>query len=637
MERGASQRRAPLCLHVGRAGGDDEDNCSERYKRSAVHNISGLFSVKCLCKDQAENRSCVERGRLASVDRFYGTQLSAGEGFFNGKSVSYRIYWKLHEYMPPSRFIGRMILSLRRGGFWNSSMTDHRQFAQEHWLSAQMLEALSSGIVLVDALLPDMPIIYVNTTFEKMTGYSRDEVHGRNCRFLQREDRQQPALETLRQALHEQKDASVTLRNYRKDGSLFHNELRISPIRDHQGGVTHYVGILHDITERVRTEEILEDYVLRYQALFGSAFNAVYLHDLQGNFVDANDTALTMFGCERSEIRSLTIASLLEPDDLPHAQANLRKIVETGAQDSPAIYKVRTRRGELIYVEATASLIYRHGKPWLIQGIARDITRQQQLEASLRENERRLRATIESSPDLIFRVHRDGTHLDYHAPSDDLLAVSPEEFLGKKITDVLAPEMANTLMRLYQEVLDNQRMVVYEYELAVISGLRQFEARIVPSGEDETVTFVRDVTALRQAEKQAIELALEQERMRLLTEFIRTASHEFLTPLAIINSSADLILRIEDPDHRREKVSQITQQVSHVSKLVEMLLTVVTLETLRPDKNPIDLPDLVGGLCIEMRTLAEVGDRLRSTIALDLPVVNGYPAHLRMAIRNLIE
>ncbi|MDL1903104.1 hypothetical protein FBR02_20340 [Anaerolineae bacterium CFX9] len=197
--------------------------------------------------------------------------------------------------------------------------------------------------------------------------------------------------------------------------------------------------------------------------------------------------------------------------------------------------------------------------------------------------------------------------------------------------------MANTLMRLYQEVLDNQRMVVYEYELAVISGLRQFEARIVPSGEDETVTFVRDVTALRQAEKQALELALEQERVHLLTEFIRTASHEFLTPLAIINSSADLILRIEDPDHRREKVSQITQQVSHVSKLVEMLLTVVTLETLHPDKNPIDLPDLVGGLCIEMRTLPEIGDRLRSTIALDLPVVNGYPAHLRMAIRNLIE
>ncbi|MDL1903158.1 PAS domain S-box protein, partial [Anaerolineae bacterium CFX9] len=308
--------------------------------------------------------------------------------------------------MLPSRLCRRGDFDPPQGGFWNSSMTDHRQFAQKPWLSAQMLETLSSGVVLVDAFLPDMPIVYVNATFEKMTGYSRDEVHGRNCRFLQREDRQQPALETLRRALHEQKDASVTLRNYRKDGSLFHNELRISPIRDHEGGVTHYVGILHDITERVRTEEILQDYVLRYQALFDGPFNAVYLHDLQGNFVDANDTALALFGCERSEIRSLTIASVLEPDDLPRAQANLRRILETGAQDSPAIYRVRNRRGELIYVEASASLIYRHGQPWLVQGIARDITRQQQIEASLRENERRLRATIESSPDLIFRVHR---------------------------------------------------------------------------------------------------------------------------------------------------------------------------------------------------------------------------------------
>ena len=117
--------------------------------------------------------------------------------------------------------------------------------------------AASDAIILTDARAPDNPIIAVNPAFERITGYAPDEVLGRNCRFLQRDDREQAELHTLRAAIGRGESAVVVLRNYKKDGTLFWNELRIAPVRAAGGDVTHFVGVQNDITERVRAEQAL--------------------------------------------------------------------------------------------------------------------------------------------------------------------------------------------------------------------------------------------------------------------------------------------------------------------------------------------------------------------------------------------
>ena len=106
-------------------------------------------------------------------------------------------------------------------------------------------QALNAGVVISDARAPDMPIVFVNTMFEHMSGYPSAEILGRNCRFLQGTDTAQPGIETIRDAVKAQKNGFATLRNYRKDGSLFLNQLFISPVRDAAGTVTHFVGIQH--------------------------------------------------------------------------------------------------------------------------------------------------------------------------------------------------------------------------------------------------------------------------------------------------------------------------------------------------------------------------------------------------------
>src|SRR4029078_5487186 len=105
---------------------------------------------------------------------------------------------------------------------------------------------------------PSMPLVYVNRAFEKVTGYTRAEVGGGNCRFLQGEDHDQPELDKIRRAITELCDGQAVLRNYRKDGSLFWNKLYITPVRDPSNRVTHFVGVQYDITEIKGYQEDLE-------------------------------------------------------------------------------------------------------------------------------------------------------------------------------------------------------------------------------------------------------------------------------------------------------------------------------------------------------------------------------------------
>jgi len=125
-------------------------------------------------------------------------------------------------------------------------------------LRNRAIEASPTGISIADMLLPDTPLIYINPSFEKTTGYTALDVIGRNCRFLQGTDRDQPGLTAIRAALREQRAVTVVLRNYRKDGTLFYNELSLAPIHNDEGMLTHYVGISTDVTGRILAEEKIQ-------------------------------------------------------------------------------------------------------------------------------------------------------------------------------------------------------------------------------------------------------------------------------------------------------------------------------------------------------------------------------------------
>ncbi|HWW38889.1 PAS domain S-box protein, partial [Pedobacter sp.] len=120
------------------------------------------------------------------------------------------------------------------------------------------LESANTGIVITDNLLPDNPIIYCNPAFERISGYSREEIIGHNCRFLQNKDRNQEARFKIQSAISKGENCVVELRNYTKSGQLFYNELYLSAVKNEQGQATHFIGIQNDITARRKVEQALE-------------------------------------------------------------------------------------------------------------------------------------------------------------------------------------------------------------------------------------------------------------------------------------------------------------------------------------------------------------------------------------------
>lgn len=134
-------------------------------------------------------------------------------------------------------------------------VTERKRFEDALRLRDRAIEATSVGIIITDARRPDNPIIYANPAFARMTGYAQEELLGSNPRLLQGPETDVEAIEEVRKALRETRSCLVTLKNYRKDGTTFWNELFISPVRDEAGTLTHYIGTQTDVTELKRAQE----------------------------------------------------------------------------------------------------------------------------------------------------------------------------------------------------------------------------------------------------------------------------------------------------------------------------------------------------------------------------------------------
>ncbi|MFS0858911.1 ATP-binding protein [Paenibacillus taichungensis] len=133
-------------------------------------------------------------------------------------------------------------------------MTKYNQLAIQ-W--EFIISKIKSSVTVVDATLPDFPLMYVNEYFSELTGYSAEESIGQNCRFLQGPDTDSETVQHIREALNKQQSIKTEILNYTKHGQKFWNELNIDPIFDDSGECLFFVGIQYDISERKYAEQQL--------------------------------------------------------------------------------------------------------------------------------------------------------------------------------------------------------------------------------------------------------------------------------------------------------------------------------------------------------------------------------------------
>src|SRR5688500_6492483 len=125
-------------------------------------------------------------------------------------------------------------------------------------LLQSLVEAAPDGVVICDARAADCPVVFVNVAMEKLTGYDATHFLGRNLRFLQGHDHEQEGLAKIRTAMQDGTSCHTTLRNYRRDGTMFWNEVTVQPLRDAGGNVTHFAGFHREGGDRLRLGESRE-------------------------------------------------------------------------------------------------------------------------------------------------------------------------------------------------------------------------------------------------------------------------------------------------------------------------------------------------------------------------------------------
>ncbi len=384
-------------------------------------------------------------------------------------------------------------------------------FSQPQLLS-QALEACAVGVVIADAQQGDFPVVYVNSAFERLSGYAAAEIIGRNCRFLQQHDRDQDARREIRAALEQGQSVTSVLRNYRKDGTMFYNELTLSPITDASGTVTHFVGFQNDVT--VREEALRGEVQARAQlsATLSRMTDGFMSFDKDWNFTYINEAASRISGRRPEDFlgRNL-LTSFPEFSSLAVGQA-VRQAEATGRTQSAVSYMPPFGR----WVELTA-----YPGDDGISLFTRDVTESQEALRERQISEERFSKVFETSPVAIFITRRKDRHfLDVNDEFLRQSGFSRAEVIGRSSQELdfwieqSDREVAWSMLDGLQPA-HNREVRFRNKSGAEIYGVLS----IIPmemAGEACAIGFVRDITqekrALQQledSEKRARQIATE--------------------------------------------------------------------------------------------------------------------------------
>lgn len=453
-------------------------------------------------------------------------------------------------------------------------ITDITQREQEEKLlqiQSAALNAAANAIVITDI---DGNIQWVNPAFSNLTGYSREEVIGKNPRTLKSGKQDRSFYEDLWQTILAGRAWHNELINKRKDGTLYVEEMTITPVRDEAGRITNFVGIKQNVTERKQAAE-------RFKNLIEQSNDAIYLL-YKNKFELVNRRFTEMFGytleeCNRPDFNFMNLVA-------PESRSLILQRMEDVKQGQPVpdVYEfiAISKSGKRIICEASISYIqYKDGVA--SQGIIRDITERRISEEEIRKLSEALKqspiAVVIINKNLFIEYINPAFSKNYGYSEDEVLGKKPFEFVFKGDTSNLIQEIQTTIKK--HKIWQNELQLKKKDNSSFFAKIML--APIHNNGDLLThyLILIEDITEKRRLEKQF----LQAQKMEAVGRLAGGIAHDFNNLLTVINGYSELLIKMAGSQHPWfEKIAQIKKAGERASALTSQLLAFSRKQIIQP-------------------------------------------------------
>lgn len=318
--------------------------------------------------------------------------------------------------------------------------------------------------------------------------------------------------------------------------------------------------------------------------------------------------------------------------------------LKTGKPLSGVVMGIFHPNGELRWISINSQPL-KHPEeemPYAVVSSFSDITARKEDERALREAQNRYYALFEQGHDAVFILDLHGHHVEANRRAADLLGYSLAEIQRLSFRDLTA-EAQDSVKKL-EQLLAGESLPPYQRMFRKKDGTIipvEINAELVRDLDGRPLhiqSMVRDITERKRTQQNELALALERERTHVLTTFVRDASHEFRTPLSIINTAAFVMARLPDEAKRLQRANLIQEQVKRIVKLTEMLMLITGLEgSPLQEKIPVDVGGIFDLVCQRLKKAEESYPQVQFTRAPDLPPVLGDPEELTEAFCQILD
>lgn len=417
----------------------------------------------------------------------------------------------------------------------------------------QAIESTRNGVIITSSKAEDTKAIYVNKMFTEITGYAKSDILGQNCRILNEDINDRQTKQLIKEAIESSKSVKVTIQNKKKDGTLFYNDLFISPIfMDEDNDAKYFVGVQNDVTESVYLKEELEKRVLeieklknsaelKLKKLFDASSEAIFFIKAEHNFekmrfLDANEEACRLTGYTKSELLSMHPRRL-------YSTAKDKELLERFAtkllweKRGSAEYQIITKTKDTIDIYLSSAVI-EIGDERVVMAIAHDISEQKRLSRELETAKEALEEAQKISKTGNYEINLIKNEVVISRELRRIFELPPKEsYPMEEFVSMIAEEDEERVIAAMARAVNDNVLMNESFRITTKQGsVKYIKTVMQPKADDRNIIFgitqdITEQTLIQSRQKEQEALLIRQGRLSAMGEMIGNIAHQWRQPL----------------------------------------------------------------------------------------------------------